>query len=299
MKQFNDMEQEKQEERERQRFCQLMEWYLEAHGRELQEKLNEQLTALHQELNGQKALNEELNGQLASQEAQNQELNEHITALHQELNGQKALNEELNGQLASQEAQNQELNEQLMALHGELSGLNVQVTAQEKLNRELEAQLQSQMALNRRLADQLGQLEHFLQGYGLFRQVPERLRGGLAEALGCHEDIESFICGAAQERHLDSLWKYISYAINSRQAGERDAALLNEIFHFAFSLVSRGSRHPSYELIEVPAGTAFSPLSMARVEGSRQQGMVSSQWLAGYGYKGSGKVVNPAMVMVE
>ncbi len=253
MKQFNDMEQEKQEERERQWFCQLMEWYLEAHGRELQERLGVQEPPA----------------------------------------------EKVKEQQAAQDAQNQELNEQLMALHGELSGLNAQVKAQEKLNRELEAQLQSQMALNRRLADQLGQLEYFLQGYGLFQQVPERLWGGLAEALGCHEDIESFVCGAAQERHLDSLWKYISYAINSRQAGERDAALLDEIFHFAFGLVSRGSRHPSYELIEVPAGTAFSPLSMARVEGSRQQGMVSSQWLAGYGYKGSGKVVNPAMVMVE
>lgn len=285
MKLFKDMEQDRKEEKERQRFCQLMDWYLEAHGRELLDRLGRKEPP-------EEEPKEQLNEQLAAQEALNQELEAQLAVLHGELNEEKALN--------------QELNEQLQALHRDLQGqrainqeLSVQVKSQEKLNRDLEAQLQSQMTLNRRLADQLGQLEHFIKGYGLFRQVPDRLWGGLAEALGCHEDIESFICGAAQERHLDSLWKYISYAINSRQAGAREAALLDEIFRFAFELVSRGSRHPSYELVEVEAGTAFSPLSMARVDGSRQQGRVASQWLSGYCYKGSGKVVNPAMVMVE
>lgn len=141
--------------------------------------------------------------------------------------------------------------------------------------------------------------DDFEKIYKKYKELPDTIRSGLAAAFSCGDDFKSFLFGAVQESHLDSVWKYISYAINSRQVTETQAEILNELFEFAFHAIEQGNRNPDYALIKVAVGDNFSPLNMGRVEGSRQQGYVSKQWLAGYCYRTSGKTINPALVMIE
>ena len=141
--------------------------------------------------------------------------------------------------------------------------------------------------------------DDFEKIYKKYKELPDTIRNGLAAAFSCGDDFKSFLFGAVQESHLDSVWKYISYVINSRQVTEEQAEILNELFEFAFHAIEQGNRNPDYALIKVAVGDNFSPLNMGRVEGSKQQGYVSKQWLAGYCYRTSGKTVNPALVMIE
>lgn len=183
----------------------------------------------------------------------------------------------------------EELKAEVDSLTSTLNTLEHEKAEQQKLIEEKDNKIKS-------FSDKYDDFEKI---YKKYKELPDTIRNGLAAAFSCGDDFKSFLFGAVQESHLDSVWKYISYVINSRQVTEEQAENLNELFEFAFHAIEQGNRNPDYALIKVAVGDNFSPLNMGRVEGSKQQGYVSKQWLAGYCYRTSGKTVNPALVMIE
>lgn len=133
--------------------------------------------------------------------------------------------------------------------------------------------------------------------YKKYLGLDENIRHQLAGIFGKGDTVQGFFCGAVQEAHLKSLWEFICHGINNHRWDENVKNDLKGIFDFAFDAVNRGSREPTFLLIETPKGASFDMSTMQRTSDSKQLGRVQEVLLRGYKNR-VGTVVAQSLVVI-
>ena len=126
----------------------------------------------------------------------------------------------------------------------------------------------------------------------------EKIRYNLAGIFGEGTNIQGFLFGAANEKHLNEFWEYLRYSINDGRISEDEKNTLSAIFDFCFDALNSSSREPIFTRLNTEVGSNFDNRTMTRTSDSKQLGKVKKVLLEGYSNR-VGNVVQPSLVLVE
>ena len=122
----------------------------------------------------------------------------------------KELRESLENKLTKERDENKRLNSILEEKQEQIDNQQIQLDEYSKNYSELE------------------------KAYKSYQALSENVKFGLAGVFGEADSPTSFLAGALQENHLESLWDYVATAINSGSPQE-ELNILVELFEFAFA----------------------------------------------------------------
>ena len=185
----------------------------------------------------------------------------------------KELRESLENKLTKERDENKRLNSMLEEKQEQIDNQQIQLDEYSKNYSELE------------------------KAYKSYQALSENVKFGLAGVFGEADSPTSFLAGALQENHLESLWDYVATAINSGSPQE-ELNILVELFEFAFAAVNAGRREAVYLRLEVQVDDDFDSSTMRKISSSAQSGRVKEFLLAGFKYRRTGAVIKPALVSI-
>lgn len=155
------------------------------------------------------------------------------------------------------------------------------------------------------LEQQKNKLEHFAENYSeiecaynAYKNLSDKTKFGLEGIFGATPSPTSFLAGALQDGHLESLFDYIATAINNG-ADNSEVEVLREIFDFAFDAVNGGRQEKIFARLEISEGDDFDGSTMRKTSDSSQSGTVKTILLVGFKYIRTDKVVKPSLVFID
>lgn len=134
--------------------------------------------------------------------------------------------------------------------------------------------------------------------YQKYLSLNEKIRYNLAGIFGEGTNIQGFLFGAANEKHLNEFWEYLRYSINDGRLSEGEKNTLSAIFDFCFNALNKSSRDKIFVRLNTEIGSNFDNRIMTRTSDSKQLGKVKKVLLEGYANR-VGNVVQPSLVLID
>lgn len=160
---------------------------------------------------------------------------------------------------------------------------------------EKKSQLAEKTALLERYTENYSDLE---RAYNAYKNLSDKTKFALEGIFGAENSPTSFLVGALQDGHLESLFDYIATAINNG-AAQSEVEILREIFDFAFDAVNGGRREKIFARLEISEGDDFDGEIMRKTSDSSQSGAVKNILLVGFKYIRTDKIVKPSLVFID
>ena len=227
-------------------------------------------------------------------------------ALNEELRQAQRLADELQQTKTRLESDLAAAQVKLRNLDGEVSEQREELRRREKtlqrlrednsrLSNDLSETRQEVQKLSRRLADFESNYSELEAAYKSYLQLPDSMQFALAGVFGKKNSPVSFLAGALQEGHLESLFDFAAQAVNQGKS-QAELNILRELLDFTFQAVNNGRREEIYRRLDVQNGDDFDRETMRKTSTSRQSGTVHEIFLRGFKYATSGKVVRQSLI---
>lgn len=159
---------------------------------------------------------------------------------------------------------------------------------------EKKSQLAEKTSLLERFTENYSDLE---RAYNAYKNLSDKTKFALEGIFGVENSPTSFLAGALQDGHLESLFDYIATAINNG-ADNSEVEILREIFDFAFDAVNGGRQEKIFARLEISEGDDFDASTMRKTSDSSQSGTVKNILLVGFKYIRTDKIVKPSLVFI-
>lgn len=193
------------------------------------------------------------------------------------------------------------LTQEISKMYDTLESIGAELRRVEKENLELENSMEKILPL---VEEQTAIFENYIKNYSELEKVYEsykKLSGNTKFSLegifGAENSPTSFLAGILQEGHLESLFDYVTTAINNGESSNEIKILIG-LFEFAFDASNSGRREKIYERLEVSEGEKFDSDKMIKTLNSEQFGKVKKVLLVGYKYYRTDKIIRQSLVLI-
>ncbi len=174
-----------------------------------------------------------------------------------------------------------------------------------KLYTEDLAQAKNQIsALENSLQEKETRLQEYAKNYSelesaytSYKKLSANIKFALEGIFGAESTPTSFLAGALQEGHLESLFDYVATSINNG-APQDETEILCDLFDFAFAAANSGRREKIYTRLDTRAGIDFDNDEMRKTSNSAQSGAVKNVLLVGYKFSRTDKIIKKSLVLI-
>lgn len=168
--------------------------------------------------------------------------------------------------------------------------------AQENISR-LEKNLAEKSSRLEETTAKLARYSDLGNAFDAYKNLSDQTKFALEGVFGAGDDPTSFLAGALQDGHLESLFDYIATTLNSH-ANPSEVETLLALFDFSFAAVNSGRREKIFARLNVNDGDEFNAATMRKTSDSPQSGSVKKILLIGYKYIRTNKTVRPSLVVL-